>query len=199
MVVKTMNLKGNEYAPVDERLKAFHKDNSNCSITTETSIKDNKIIEARAIITPNVCNPKRVFTGSALGILGKEKALEKLETVAVGRALAFAGYLADGKIASSEEMERFEANNPDEDNSYLVSLFCKLASKIEKKGGYIQDGEKLDFNKAILAQTGKDTLLEVEAGILKKAIVRLETILNNIKNTPDELPDPDKVVENLNK
>lgn len=181
MSVKTINLKGNAYAPVDERLKTFHRDNANCSIITETSIKGDKIIETKAIITPNVYNPNRKFTGSALGALGKEKALEKLETVAVGRALAFAGYLADGEIASAEEMERFEVNNPEEDNSYLVSQFLKLADKIDKKGGYIVEDKKIDFQQTILEQTKKDILLDVESGILKNAIVRMEQILNNLK------------------
>ena len=40
--------------------------------------------------------------------LGNQKAVEKCETVAVGRALAFAGYLATGEIATAEEMADFE-------------------------------------------------------------------------------------------
>jgi hypothetical protein len=42
-----------------------------------------------------------------MGKVSGEKALEKLESIAVGRALAFAGYLASGEIATAEEMERF--------------------------------------------------------------------------------------------
>jgi len=38
----------------------------------------------------------------------KEKQFEKLESVALGRALAMLGYLASGEIASVEEMEEFE-------------------------------------------------------------------------------------------
>ena len=36
------------------------------------------------------------------------KSFEKLESIAVGRALAFAGFSADGEIASFEEMEEYE-------------------------------------------------------------------------------------------
>jgi len=35
------------------------------------------------------------------------KDFEKQETIAVGRALAFAGFLSDGEVASYEEMEDF--------------------------------------------------------------------------------------------
>ena len=37
------------------------------------------------------------------------KALEKLETISTGRALAFLGYMKDGRIASTEEMEEFNS------------------------------------------------------------------------------------------
>jgi len=48
-------------------------------------------------------------TGHALGENKGQKAFEKLETIAVGRALALLGYAVDGEIASSEEMEEFLA------------------------------------------------------------------------------------------
>lgn len=108
--VKTIKLSGNDYAPVDERIRALHAAHPNCSIRTETRMQGDKLIEARATIIIDVQNPERYFTGSAVGYFGKEKALEKLETVAVGRALAFAGFLADGRIASREEIERYNVN-----------------------------------------------------------------------------------------
>jgi hypothetical protein len=104
--MKTINLKGNEYAPVDERLKAFHATYPNNSITTRIEFKE-RFIVAYATIVLDVDKPARIYNGSSFGEITKEKAFEKLETVAVGRALAFAGFLADGKIASYEEMEKF--------------------------------------------------------------------------------------------
>ena len=47
-------------------------------------------------------------TASADATKKGDKENEKLETVAVGRALAMLGYLASGEVASSEEMEQFE-------------------------------------------------------------------------------------------
>lgn len=105
--MKTINLKGNQYAPVDERIKAFHAKNPKCSIRTKTTINGNVVMVVAKVI-PNTDNMEVYFTGSSYGQVGRDKAFEKLETVAVGRALAFAGYLADGKIASYEEMEKWE-------------------------------------------------------------------------------------------
>ena len=43
------------------------------------------------------------------GAIGqKDKDFEKLESIALGRALANLGYLASGEIASTEEMEEFQ-------------------------------------------------------------------------------------------
>ena len=59
------------------------------------------------ITTATVHAKGGTFTGHSFGKVDKVKAFEKLEIVA-GRALAFAGFLADGEIASYEEMEDYE-------------------------------------------------------------------------------------------
>jgi len=109
--MKTINLKGKEYAPVKERIKSFHEDHNNGSISTTwfTAFEgeNNSMISFKAIVTPDVSNEDRVFTGHALGKIKNEKAFEKLETIAVGRALANAGYLSDGDVASADEMQRY--------------------------------------------------------------------------------------------
>lgn len=104
--MKTINLKGREYAPVSERVAQLHKDNEFCSIVTEPEFKEGLCI-FKATITTGLGEEKRTFTGHAFGKIGAEKAFEKLESVAVGRALAMAGYLAGGEIASYDEIEKF--------------------------------------------------------------------------------------------
>lgn len=104
--MKTINLKGKEYAPVSTRVEQLHKDHKECSINTETTFTDGVVI-TKATITFD----GRSFTGHSYGKVGAEKAFEKLETVAVGRALAFAGYLSGGEIASYDEMEQFVDKN----------------------------------------------------------------------------------------
>lgn len=102
--MKTISLKGKEYSPVSARVEQFHKDYRDGCIRTTYEFNEGYVI-FRAIVKFG----DRKFTGHAFGKVGQEKAFEKIETTAVGRALAFAGYLAGGEIASYDEMEAFVA------------------------------------------------------------------------------------------
>lgn len=105
---KTMTLQGNEYAKVAERVRLFREDNTNGAIETSHTLlpSGEMVLQARA--TKDITAERSAFaTGQAYGKIGGAKAFEKLETIAVGRALANLGYLASGEIASSEEMEEF--------------------------------------------------------------------------------------------
>ena len=106
MEIKTINLKGKEYAPVGERLNAFHEAYKNAQVKTSYDFKEGWCI-FRAKVTPDVEKPSHYYTGHSMGKVASEKALEKLETVSLGRALAIAGFAPDGSIASYEEMEKF--------------------------------------------------------------------------------------------
>lgn len=101
--MRTINLKGKDYSPVSARVEQFHKDHEDGTIVTKQEFKEGYVI-FRAIVRFK----DRTFTGHAFGKVGQEKAFEKLETTAVGRALAFAGYLAGGEIASYDEIKAFE-------------------------------------------------------------------------------------------
>lgn len=106
--MRTINLKGKEYSPVSARVEQFHKDHEDGTIETKQTFKEGYVI-FKAIVSFN----GRSFTGHAFGKVGQEKAFEKLETTAVGRALAFAGYLAGGEIASADEIQAFQERELD--------------------------------------------------------------------------------------
>lgn len=109
--VDTIDLKGKAYAQVKDRLKEFRNDNPFGLIETTPEITETSLI-FKARILKDKSNPS---SGEAIGHSFKElkkageaeKVFEKQETIAVGRALAFLGYAADGEIASGEEMEEF--------------------------------------------------------------------------------------------
>lgn len=106
--VETMDLKGKEYAKVPTRIKQFREDCPNGLIETTPELKEDNVVLFRARVLKDKSNPESAeATGHAIGKLSGEKSFEKLETIAVGRALAMLGYMASGEIASSEEMERF--------------------------------------------------------------------------------------------
>ncbi len=102
-----------DYALVPDRLKKFREENPRASIETEHELQVDGSITFKATIVKDLADPNSArATGNARYTeveLKKPKAFEKLETVSVGRALANLGYLNDGQIATSEEMEEWEA------------------------------------------------------------------------------------------
>ena len=107
--VQTINLKGNEYATVPQRLLEFRNKHPRASVETKPEFQTDGTVVFTATIVKDKSDPSSASaTGHSYGKLTGEKAFEKLETVATGRALSLLGYLNNGQIASSEEMEEFE-------------------------------------------------------------------------------------------
>jgi len=107
--VKTIDLKGNNYAKVSERIKLFREDCPRGSITTEPTFHpDGKIVFKTHVVKDKSDEFSAEATGHAYSEASKDKDFEKLESISVGRALALLGYLATGEIATSEEMEEFK-------------------------------------------------------------------------------------------
>lgn len=106
--MKTIDLKGKEYATVPTRIKEFREANPNGLIETKPEIqKDGQVIFSARILKDKANTSSGEATGHSIGKVGADKAFEKLETIAIGRALAILGYMASGEVASSEEMEEF--------------------------------------------------------------------------------------------
>lgn len=121
----TVDIKGGiTYAKVAERLRLFREENpdgkhesayevdvDSTYVFTVWLWKDKKgLLELiRAGVTDKeALRASADANGNAKGAVGsKDKDFEKLESVALGRALANLGYLASGEIASSEEMDEF--------------------------------------------------------------------------------------------
>lgn len=105
----TMKVSGGEYAKVPDRLKLFREDCPNGLIETTPLIEGDMIMFTAHVLKDKAKPESAEATGHSYGKNTGLKAFEKLETIAVGRALAILGYLAGGDIASSEEMEEFYA------------------------------------------------------------------------------------------
>lgn len=101
----TIRVSGGQYAKVADRLRLFREDNPNGVIITSFERNDAAVVFTATIKKEN--NETSGFAvAHSLGNLKDSKSFEKLETVAVGRALALLGYIADGEIASFEEIEQ---------------------------------------------------------------------------------------------
>lgn len=106
--INTIKLQGKDYAQVKDRLRQFREDCPNGKIETSPTIQEDGQVLFRAFILKDKSDPNSAeATGHALGQNKGLKAFEKLESIAVGRALALLGYAQDGEIASGEEMTEF--------------------------------------------------------------------------------------------
>lgn len=108
MTLETINLKGNDYATVPTRLKEFRSTNPRSSVETEPTITGDMVMFKATIRVDKADENSATSTGHSYGKLTGDKSFEKLETVAVGRALSLLGYLNNGQVASTEEMLEFE-------------------------------------------------------------------------------------------
>jgi len=109
---------GVQYAKVVSRCTEFHKDNDKCCIETTCEFK-----EGFVLFSAKVTTKKGTFTGHSMDkVSGRQKQFEKQETIAVGRALAFAGYLATGEIACAEEMAAMSQDSERMDPEQIALL-----------------------------------------------------------------------------
>lgn len=126
--VTTTKIKGGaDYAKVAARLNEFRSTNPRSKIAVKMRKDQDGNVTHMAYIWKDktVCYELLKSGVSAQDVLGSadaegssfmvaakitnEKGYEKNETIAIGRALAIAGYATSGEVASSEEMEEFEA------------------------------------------------------------------------------------------
>lgn len=105
--IKTTDIKGKQYAEVNERIKAFRQLFPNGSIQTEL-LRDG---DGKCIIKAIVTDENRFIlaTGTAYekensSYINKTSYIENCETSAVGRALGMLGIGIDTSVASYEEV-----------------------------------------------------------------------------------------------
>lgn len=108
--IRTTNIKGKEYAEVNQRVKAFRTLYPEGFITTEILCREGGLCIIKATVG-HYADGKSVIlaTGTAYEKEGSSQInrtsyIENCETSAVGRALGMAGFGIDTSIASAEEM-----------------------------------------------------------------------------------------------
>lgn len=172
-----MQLGSAQYAKVAERIKEFRSDNPRALIETTPTITDAHIIFKARIVKDKADPASAEASGHSMGIVkgDKEKLFEKQETIAVGRALALMGYLASGEIASSEEMEAFEAEQQE-----------KLADAIFEITESIGNCATQDELKKYWSSLSGEMKLHVE-----EAKDRKKKELSEVKDVQVEEPKPD--------
>lgn len=148
-----MDLSGKQYAQVKDRVLEFRTDCPRGSIKTTPEFLEGGDIHFTAYIMKDKADETSAdATGHSLGSRDKSKDFEKLETIAVGRALALLGYGTGGEIASSEEMEEFEEHKQEKHIEAVLEWTEKLS-----------EAKKLDALAKVWADTPADVKLELTA------------------------------------
>lgn len=129
MTVQTIDLKGNKYATVPQRLKEFREQNPRALVETKPTFnEDGTVVFSARIVKDKSDDTSAEATGHAYGKLTGDKAFEKLETVSTGRALALLGYLNNGQVATTEEMDEF--------NQYKIDQIVEEINGAEKRAEF---------------------------------------------------------------
>lgn len=115
--IRTVNIKGKEYAEVNQRIKAFRMVYPEGSIFTEMLSNENGVCIFRATVhadgdhvTNNLLGTGHAYEKESSTFINKTSYIENCETSAVGRALGMAGFGIDTSVASAEEVETAIAN-----------------------------------------------------------------------------------------
>jgi hypothetical protein len=130
--IRTTNIKGKEYAEVNQRIKAFRMVYPMGTIKTEMIQNENGVCIFRATILDN---EKLLATGTAYEkenstFINKTSYIENCETSAIGRALGIAGFGIDTSVASAEEVQNAIANQ--ETNKKEQEEILKLMNRMNE-------------------------------------------------------------------
>ena len=160
--IKTVDVKGKQYAEVNQRIKAFRMCYPNGSISTEILFLNEGVVTMRA----TVCNEEGAILGTGIAqekedssFINKTSFIENCETSAVGRALGMCGFGIDTSVASAEEVQNAIHNQEMPNKRKLVALLKEKgidAKEYAKKNGFTTstpDSVYLEFYNYLL--TGK--------------------------------------------
>lgn len=158
----TTNIKGKDYAEVNQRIKAFRMLYPTGKIITEMVSNENGICVFKASIYND--DGKILATGTAYekensSFINKTSYIENCETSAVGRALGIAGFGIDASIASADEVQNAIQNQEvtqEEADNYKLT-FGKFKGMTIKE---VQE-EKPDYIEWLLGNTKDERVIKI--------------------------------------
>lgn len=131
--INTTNIKGKEYAEVNQRIKAFRMVYPEGSIETELLSNENGICIFKASVWNGdiILGEGTAYEKENSSFINKTSYIENCETSAVGRALGMAGFGIDTSVASAEEVAN-AIQQQDQDKIIDNKLVSSLNEAIEK-------------------------------------------------------------------
>lgn len=175
--IKTTDIKGKEYAEVNQRIKAFRMVYPQGSIQTDIVSLADGIVTIKAVVASEeglVLATGYAQEKESSSFINKTSYIENCETSAVGRALGFCGFGIDVIVASYEEVANaIENQNASEDKQPKKAepLDAKLLAEAERLG--------IDLNKlAVYLKKPVDNLTNED---LQKAIETKAKVMGGAK------------------
>ena len=139
--ITTTEIKGKEYAEVNQRIKAFRMVWPEGTIATEMLFNDNGlcIIQARVYNDENhlLC-VGHAYEKEASSFINKTSYIENCETSAVGRALGMCGFGIDTSVCSADELQNAKLNQ-EAQKTITHSQVKSLVALAERKGSDLSD------------------------------------------------------------
>lgn len=110
--IQTTNIKGKDYAEVNQRIKAFRMLYPEGFIETSLISNENGVCVFQAVVGngENILGTGTAYEKEGSTFINKTSYIENCETSAVGRALGMAGFGIDTSVASAEEVQNAIAN-----------------------------------------------------------------------------------------
>ena len=122
--IKTLDVKGKEYAEVNQRIKVFRMLYPTGTIKTDMLSNENGVCVFKASVYTDGLGDDRLLLGTGTAyekenstFINKTSYIENCETSAVGRALAMCGIGIDTSIASAEEVTNAINNQVSEEEA----------------------------------------------------------------------------------
>lgn len=135
--IKTTNIKGKEYAEVNQRIKAFRMVYPEGFIDTNMISCENGVCIIRAEVgffedgQTHILGAGTAYEKENSTFINKTSYIENCETSAVGRALGMAGFGIDVSVASAEEV--INAINNQNNKKMVESVQTKPIDEIKIK------------------------------------------------------------------
>ena len=187
--IKTTDIKGKEYAEVNQRIKAFRMIYPQGSIVTQMLSNENGICVFKATVGTDdgvILGTGTAYEKEDSSFINKTSYIENCETSAVGRALGMAGFGIDVSVASAEEVANAMANQEvtqEEADTYKLT-FGKHKGKTLKE----IYGEALDYIQWMLNNSNDERMIKlIELATGEKIPTKEESkqrlqFLNSINN-----------------
>ena len=129
--METINIKGTEYIPVNERIKEFWKRYPDGNIITELVTNENGVcvIKANIYVNGDLKTTGYAYEKESSSFINKTSYIENCETSAIGRALGILGIGIDASVASAEEVENAMENQKKIDATHASALEKAIMNK----------------------------------------------------------------------